>query len=79
MRNNYNVDSGDGIIPVRSEIARALGRIGDKRALGPLQEILISEDPAVLSKTAGVQSGYVVKKGTSFDAVEAAILEINSR
>ena len=69
----HNVDSGDGIIPVRSEIALALGRIGDPAAIKPLIEILVSEDPVTLSATASVPAGYKLVQRTSHGAVAEAL------
>jgi len=70
-----NVDSGDGIIPIRSEIASVLGRLEDKRALTPLNDILLTDDLTVLSDSASGRSAY--KKQTSFPAVKEAIKTIN--
>lgn len=55
LKSNHNVDTGDGIIPVRSEIASVLGQIGDKRAIPALEEILASEDPAIPSSHEAVR------------------------
>ncbi len=69
----HNIDSGDGIIPVRSEIAFALGRIGDTRAIEPLLNVLNSDDQAVLSESASVPPSYKLKSGTSYEAVIEAV------
>lgn len=77
LKNYRNVDSGDGIIPVRSEIALALGKLGDKQALVPLQEVLDSEDPVILSENGAFPPNYEAPKGTSHEAVRTAINEIH--
>lgn len=69
----HNVDSGDGIIPVRSEIALALGQIGDPVAIKPLIAILTSEDSVTLSASASVPAGYKLLQGTSYGAVAKAL------
>jgi len=72
--NKYqNVDSGDGLILVRSEIALALGRIGDPAAIKPLIAILASNDPVTLSATAMVPPGYKLVERTSHGAVAEAL------
>lgn len=68
-----NVDSGDGIIPVRSEIALALGRIGNPSAIKALITVLGSDDSATLSESASVYAGYKLAKGTSYGAVAEAL------
>lgn len=68
-----NVDSGDGIILVRSEIALALGLIGDPAAIKPLIGILDFDDPVILSSTAAVPAGYKLIEGTSSGAVVDAL------
>jgi hypothetical protein len=79
LKNNPNVDSGDGIIEVRSEIAIALGKVGDKRALQPLQDILKSEDPVRLSKAGSFPDNYEIQKGTSHKTIQNVIAEINRK
>jgi HEAT repeat protein len=69
----HNVDSGDGLIPVRSEIALALGRAGDPAAIQPLLDVLDSDDEATLSRSASVPPGYEFAKGTSYEAVVKAL------
>ena len=44
--NKYHNIEADGGIPVRSEIALALGKVGDPSAIKPLIAILNSDDPA---------------------------------
>lgn len=75
----HNVDSGDGIIPVRSEIALALGQIGDPAAIKPLIAILASEDSVTLSASASVPEGYKLIQGTSYGAVAQALGMFGSR
>lgn len=75
LKKYHNVDSGDGIIPVRSEIAKVLGELGDRRALTPLNDILNTEDITILSTSATGRS--VKEKQTSFPAVKEAIQAIN--
>jgi hypothetical protein len=75
LQKYHNVDSGDGIIPVRSEIAAVLGKLGDKRALTPLNDILYTDDLTTLSSSATGRS--VPEKQTSFPAVKEAIQAIN--
>ncbi len=77
LKTNSNIDTGDGIIRVRSEIALALGRIGDKRALQPLQDILNSEDLAVLANNGSFPIGYAAEKKSSQKAVMEAMKMIN--
>ncbi len=77
LQKYHNVDTGDGIIPVRSEIANVLGKLGDKRALVPLNDILQSDDPTILSSSASVGSNWQPQKGSSFYAVKEAIQAIN--
>ena len=55
LKRNHNIDTGDGIIGLRSEIASALGQIGDLRAIQPLMEVLASDDPATISPSAAVK------------------------
>lgn len=74
-----NVDTGDGIIYFRSATALALGKIGDKRALSLLQDILNSPDLAEASPYGGFPSGYEFEKGSSHKAVREAIAQINSK
>lgn len=69
----HNVDSGDGIIPVRSEIALALGRIGEPSAIRPLIDILFSDDLVMLSESASVSRGYELIGKTSYGAVLDAL------
>lgn len=69
----HNVDSGDGLILVRSEIALALGMIGDQAAIKPLIAILDSDDTVTLSASAAVPSGYNLVKKTSYGAVVDAL------
>ena len=72
--NTYrNVDSGDGIIPVRSQIALSLGRIGEPSAIKPLIAVLGSEDEVSLSSSASVPAGYNLVKGASHGAVAEAL------
>ncbi len=72
--NKYrNVDSGDGIIPVRSEIALALGRTGDPSVVKPLIAVLGSDDQVILSESASVGDGYILIKGTTYGAVVEAL------
>ena len=73
LANYHNVDSGDGIIPVRSEIVLALGKIGDPSAIKPLIVILASDDPVKLSESSSVPAGYKLVKGTSYGAVVEAL------
>jgi HEAT repeat protein len=73
LKKYHNVDSGDGLILVRSEIALALGKIGDPSAIRPLMAILDSDDPVTLSASASVFEGYKLKKGTSYGAVARAL------
>jgi hypothetical protein len=47
-----DIETGDGAFPYRSEIALALGKIGDKRAIRPLMEKLKIREKATFS------SGY---------------------
>jgi hypothetical protein len=69
-----NVDTGDGIIPVRSEIATLLGRLGDKRALDPMRDILQTYDSNVTSSST---RGVSATEHTAFPAIEEAIRDIN--
>lgn len=69
----HNVDSGDGILIVRSEIALALGQIGDSSAIKPLISILTSDDPVTLSSSASVPSSYKLIEKTSHGAVAEAL------
>jgi HEAT repeat protein len=55
--NNY--DTGDGIIPIRDRIVRALGQTGDERALEPLLEAL--ENPRPVDAGPGAV-GYASKE-----------------
>lgn len=72
--NTYaDVDSGDGIIPVRSEIALVLGRIGDGSAIKPLTAVLMSRDPTVLSWSASVPSDYKPLEHSSHGAAAEAL------
>lgn len=72
--NKYrNIDSGDGIIPVRSKIALALGMIGDLSAIKPLIAVLVSDDPVKLSASASVPAGYKLIQGTSYGAAAEAL------
>ncbi len=73
LKKYHNVDSGDGFITVRSEIALALGKIGDTSAIKPLSDILASNDPAVLSESASVRSDYKLTERTSHAAVAEAL------
>ena len=43
-----DIDTGDGVLPYRSTIAIALGKIGDARAIRPLTEKLKMQEKAVL-------------------------------
>ena len=53
LENGSNdIETGDGGFPCRSEIALALGKIGDKRAIRPLIEKLTTKEKATFS------SGY---------------------
>lgn len=75
LQKYHNVDTGDGIINVRSEIAIVLGKLGDKRALIPLNDILHTDDLTTLSFSAMKRSAP--EKQTSFPAVKEAIQAIN--
>jgi len=68
-----NLDSGDGILPLRSEVALALGRIGDNPAIKPLTLALTSEDKLKLSSSALVPEGYELANGTAYGAIAEAL------
>jgi len=68
-----NVETGDGIIPVRSSIAKTLGQIGDLRAIQPLIEILASNDPVTISESASLGPSYQPVERTSHEAVAEAL------
>ena len=56
LKNEPNdIDTGDGVLPYRSEIAIALGKIGDTRAIAPLTEKLKVHEKATLG--AGYSGG----------------------
>ena len=73
LKRRRNVDSGDGIVPVRSEIALALGRIRDQSAIPALMEVLDSDDETKLSSTGAFPPGYRPSHGTSLGAVRDAL------
>ncbi len=73
LNSNHNVDSGDGILGVRSAIAIALGQIGDPSAIKPLIAILVSDDTVTLSSSASVPAGYKLSQGTSYGSIAEAL------
>lgn len=73
LRNYRNVETGDGILPVRSSIAEALGAIGDESAIQPLMEVLSSADPVSISSSASLQPTYKPVEKTSHAAVVEAL------
>jgi len=73
LKDYANVETGDGIIPVRSSIAKALGQIGDLRAIKPLIEILASTDPVTISESASLGPSYQPVERTSHEAVAEAL------
>lgn len=68
LGNTKDYDTGDGIIPVRSGIIKVLGYLGDKAAIDPIKQILVSGDTTEVLKTA---SGVEPKA----DAYQHACLE----
>jgi len=40
VHGSNDIDTGDGVLPIRSSVAIALGKIGDKQAIEPLMEKL---------------------------------------
>ncbi|MGK7877687.1 MAG: HEAT repeat domain-containing protein [Xenococcaceae cyanobacterium] len=69
LHEKRNVQTCDGVKPIRSRIAKRLGSLGDPRAIDPLINILSSPDEAVLSRGAsGCQAG---SKHTYRDALIA--------
>lgn len=49
LKTEANIQTCDGVIPIRSKIIIALGRIGDKRAIAPLEEYIKSNAHEKLS------------------------------
>ena len=70
LENYPNYDTGDGIIYLRSQIAIALGAIGDEIAISPLIEILESEDKMEVS-ISGIPSRW--NNGSSYPEVVRAL------
>lgn len=76
-----NYETGDGLLRTRSEIALALGRIGDPQAIQPLIDVLQSEDETDYPSYerehlhALIEDGPTSwgSKGTSFGAVAEAL------
>ncbi len=74
----HNVDSGDGIIPIRSEIAAVLGDLGDDSAIDPLISVLASDDVAPLS-SAAVPVDYPRLQRSSHASVMEALAKFGRR
>lgn len=70
-------DTGDGIIPLRSEVALALGKIGDPKAIAPLLERLkVPPEPAALTAGASVAPAARLPHLPSFAACAEALLSL---
>ena len=67
-----NIDTGDGLIALRSHVALALGEIEDVSAVAPLVAVLLSEDKTRVLDSSGV-SAISSREGTSYAAVVSAL------
>lgn len=68
-----DIDTGDGILPLRTEVALALGRINNPKAIVPLIEKLkVSEEADVLPSTS-LASNSTRKKGVGHEAIVRAL------
>jgi HEAT repeat protein len=68
-----NLETGDGILAVRSIIAKALGEIGDESAVPALMDILRSEDKVSISPTASLLPSYKPQSRSSYGSVIGAL------
>lgn len=74
LKNGSNdIDTGDGILPLRSSVALALGRINDPKAIGPLLEKLKQSEPVALLPSSSVASTSSVKTGLGHEAIVRAL------
>lgn len=69
----HNVETDDGVIPVRSEIALALGRIHEESAINPLISILASKDPVRRAAGRSVPREHALLEKTSHGDVAEAL------
>lgn len=67
-----NIDTGDGVIALRSHVALALGAIGDPSAVKPLIVVLLSEDRTRILDSASVPA-ISSPEGSSYAAVVSAL------
>jgi len=74
LKNGPNdIDTGDGILPLRSSVALALGRINDPKAIGPLLEKLKQPEPAAVLPSTSLASGSAPKTGMGQEAIVRAL------
>ncbi|HOT28408.1 MAG TPA: HEAT repeat domain-containing protein [Candidatus Ozemobacteraceae bacterium] len=74
LKNGPNdIDTGDGILPMRSSVALALGRINDPKAIGPLLEKLKQPEPAAVLNSTSLASGSTPKTGLEQEAIVRAL------
>jgi HEAT repeat protein len=68
-----DIDTGDGILPYRSTIAIALGKIGDPRAIHPLIEKLKWKEKATISSGAAFPKNWKFPVGIGHLAIVEAL------
>mgnify|MGYP001172848103 CR=1 FL=1 len=74
LKNGPNdIDTGDGILPMRSSVALALGRINDPKAIGPLLEKLKQSEPAAMLSSTSLASDTPRKSGLEQEAIVRAL------
>ncbi len=74
LKNGPNdIDTGDGILPMRSSVALALGRINDPKAIAPLLEKLKQPEPASVLPSTSFASGSAPNSDVGQEAIVRAL------
>lgn len=71
-----DVDTGDGILPYRSAILRALGRSGTVEAVAPILDALLAREPAFRSPDGAFPADYQPSPEPARPAARAALVDL---